>query len=303
MLVVMQHDATAEQVEHVVQVIEEMGYQARSMPGEQRTAVGLVGNDGRVDSSRIEALAGVAEVIHVTKPYKQVSREWQPQNTMVTIAPGVSFGGRDVAIIAGPCSVESEEQIVGSGFGSRRSGLGQQLHQGRAQPAAPGDDGGSDGTRGIQLRRSGVDERTTSVAVATRFDCETFDHASKHRRGILECLAVRINVVSCPIGPCRHVRGDEHVFGAVVLVERGLGDVRLGDDAVDADRVHALVVEEPVGRCEDFHLGRRRRAWSRGGLVGHPLVLSSGGISCFTTNSTSEIACKYTWVDKAVCPH
>src|SRR5436190_7495964 len=109
MLVVMQHGATEQQIARVVQTIEEMGYQARPMPGEQRTAIGLVGNDGRVDSSRIVGLPGVAEVIHVTKPYKQVSREWKSENTIVTIAPGVSFGGRDIQIIAGPCSVESEQ--------------------------------------------------------------------------------------------------------------------------------------------------------------------------------------------------
>jgi 3-deoxy-7-phosphoheptulonate synthase len=82
------------------------------MPGAQRTAVGVVGNDGRVDAGRLEALEGVANVIHVTQPYKQVSREWRGENTIVTIAPGVSFGGLDVPIVAGPCSVESEAQIV-----------------------------------------------------------------------------------------------------------------------------------------------------------------------------------------------
>src|SRR6476661_3295958 len=112
MLVVMQHDATAKDVDRVVSIIEEMGYEARPMPGAQRTAVGLVGNDGRVDSSRISALSGVAQVIHVTQPYKQVSREWRPENTIVTIAPGVEVGGGEVVIMAGPCSVESEEQIV-----------------------------------------------------------------------------------------------------------------------------------------------------------------------------------------------
>ena len=112
MLVVMEHGATTEQIGRVVQVIEEMGYEARPMPGAQRTAVGLVGNDGRVDSSRLEALAGVVRVIHVTQPYKQVSREWRPENTVVTIAPGVAFGGSEVPVIAGPCSVESEEQIL-----------------------------------------------------------------------------------------------------------------------------------------------------------------------------------------------
>ncbi|MEX2154883.1 MAG: 3-deoxy-7-phosphoheptulonate synthase [Gemmatimonadaceae bacterium] len=112
MLVVMQQHATPQEIERVVKTIEEMGYAARPMPGAQRTTVGLVGNDGRVDGSRIEALPGVAEIIHVTKPYKQVSREWHSQNTIVTIAPGVAFGGQSVQVIAGPCSVESEHQIV-----------------------------------------------------------------------------------------------------------------------------------------------------------------------------------------------
>src|SRR5258705_4666210 len=112
MLVVMQHDATAKDVERVVSIIQEMGYEARPMPGAQRTAVGLVGNDGRVDSSRLEALPGVAQIIHVTQPYKQVSREWRTENTVVEIAPGVTVGGDSVVVIGGPCSVESEEQIL-----------------------------------------------------------------------------------------------------------------------------------------------------------------------------------------------
>ncbi len=89
MLVVMQNHATQEQIDRVVKTIEEMGYAARPMPGETRIAIGLVGNDGRVDGSRVEALPGVAEIIHVSKPYKQVSREWREENTLVTIAPGV----------------------------------------------------------------------------------------------------------------------------------------------------------------------------------------------------------------------
>src|SRR3979409_415111 len=112
MLVVMQHDATAKDVDRVVSIIEEMGYQARPMPGAQRTAVGLVGNDGRVDSSRIEALPGAAQIIHVTQPYKQVSREWRAENTVIELAPGVTVGGESVVVIGGPCSVESEEQIL-----------------------------------------------------------------------------------------------------------------------------------------------------------------------------------------------
>ena len=112
MLVVMRHGASAADIERVVAVIEEMGYGAHPMPGAQRTAVGIVGNDGCVDAGRIEALPNVVRIIHVTQPYKQVSREWRNEPTIVTIAPGVAFGGTEVPIVAGPCSVESEAQII-----------------------------------------------------------------------------------------------------------------------------------------------------------------------------------------------
>ena len=112
MLIVMRHGASAEEIKRVVSVIEEMGYQARSMPGAQRTAVGLVGNDGRVDASRLEGLPGVQDVIHVSQPYKQVSREWQAESTVVRLPGGVTIGGSEIVAIAGPCSVEHERQIL-----------------------------------------------------------------------------------------------------------------------------------------------------------------------------------------------
>src|SRR5712664_1215085 len=108
----MRHGATEDEVRRVIAVIEEMGYKARPMPGVQRMAVGLVGNDGRVDASRLEGLPGVQDVIHVTKPYKQVSREWKHENTVVRLPGGVAVGGAEVVAIAGPCSVESERQII-----------------------------------------------------------------------------------------------------------------------------------------------------------------------------------------------
>jgi 3-deoxy-7-phosphoheptulonate synthase len=112
MLVVMKQGATPEQVDRVCAWIREKGYTPQPMPGAQRTAVGLIGNDGRVDGSPLEDFPGVAEVIYVSNPYKQVSREWKQETTIVEIAPGVRFGGLEVPIIAGPCSVESEEQIL-----------------------------------------------------------------------------------------------------------------------------------------------------------------------------------------------
>jgi 3-deoxy-7-phosphoheptulonate synthase len=113
MLVVMRHDATPEQVESVVRTIEDMGYEARPMPGKQRTAIGLVGNDGKVNADRLESQPGVLEVIHVSQPYKQVSREWREEPTIVVLDNGTRIGGAEVVTMAGPCSVESEAQIVG----------------------------------------------------------------------------------------------------------------------------------------------------------------------------------------------
>src|SRR5687768_14536437 len=112
MLVVMKHNASEEEVRGVIAAIEEMGYQARPIPGGQRTAVGLIGNDGRVDSGRLEGLDGVLEVIPVTHPYKQVSREWREADTIVRLANGTTIGGRELAVMAGPCAVESLAQIL-----------------------------------------------------------------------------------------------------------------------------------------------------------------------------------------------
>jgi 3-deoxy-7-phosphoheptulonate synthase len=122
MLVVMRHDCPDEDIRRVVAVIEEMGYQARPMPGKQRTTVGLVGNDGRVDGSQLAALPGVQEIIHVTKPYKQVSREWKAERTIVRLAGGLTVGGDDVVVMAGPCSVENERQIIEAATAVREAG-------------------------------------------------------------------------------------------------------------------------------------------------------------------------------------
>src|ERR1700741_5516165 len=104
MLVVMRHDASPGQGQGVVNVIEDMGYEARPMPGRQRTAIGLVGNDGKVNADRIEALPGVLEIIHVSQPYKQVSREWREEPTIIQLANGTRIGGGEGAGMAGACS-------------------------------------------------------------------------------------------------------------------------------------------------------------------------------------------------------
>ena len=112
MLVVMKHRASEDEIEAVVGTIKEMGYDARPIPGALRTAVGLIGNDGHVDTARLEGMPGVAQCITVTQPFKQVSREWKEDDTVVELANGTRIGGPEIAIMAGPCAVESEEQIL-----------------------------------------------------------------------------------------------------------------------------------------------------------------------------------------------
>src|SRR2546425_11076315 len=108
----MRHGATDAEIQRVVAVIEELGYKGSPMPGAQRTAVGLVGNDGRVDASRLEALPGVQEIIHVSKPYKQVSREWKGENTVVRLPGGVAGGGTQGGGVARPGAGGAERRIL-----------------------------------------------------------------------------------------------------------------------------------------------------------------------------------------------
>jgi 3-deoxy-7-phosphoheptulonate synthase len=112
MLVVMKHGASEAEVQAVVDEIEQLGYEAHPMPGKQRTTVGLMGNDGGVDAARIQGLLGVLKIIPVTKPYKRVSREWRDSDTIVELGNGVRFGGEEINIIAGPCAVEGEAEIL-----------------------------------------------------------------------------------------------------------------------------------------------------------------------------------------------
>jgi 3-deoxy-7-phosphoheptulonate synthase len=113
MLVVMKVQATPEEIQAVCDYIEQLGFRAHSLPGAQRTAIGITGNQGSIDQGNLEELSGVAEVIKVSKPYKLVSREVKEEDTVIRF-PGTNatIGGRDLAIIAGPCSIESHEQAM-----------------------------------------------------------------------------------------------------------------------------------------------------------------------------------------------
>jgi 3-deoxy-7-phosphoheptulonate synthase len=112
MLVMMQRNATPQEIQAVCDAIQVLGFNPLPMPGALRTAIGVAGDDGQVDTSHFEGMAGVAQVLYDSKPYKQVSREWQPDKSLVSIGNGVVFGGTEIPVVAGPCSVEGEDEIV-----------------------------------------------------------------------------------------------------------------------------------------------------------------------------------------------
>src|ERR1700724_2998658 len=123
MLVVMKAHATEQEVRSVCQKIEKLGYRALSMPGAQRPAIGVTGNKGEVEQGTLEEMPGVQEVIKVSKPYKLVSRDVKEDNTVITF-PGTAatIGGPGLAIVAGPCGIETREQAFAVAARVHRAG-------------------------------------------------------------------------------------------------------------------------------------------------------------------------------------
>jgi 3-deoxy-7-phosphoheptulonate synthase len=177
MLIVMRHGAPEEDIRRVSETIEEMGYQARPMPGKQRTTIGLVGNDGRVDGSRLAALPGVQEIIHVTKPYKQVSREWKPETTVVRLPGGLTVGGEEVVVMAGPCSVESESQILEAARVVREAGA-TVLRAGAYKPRSSPYSFQGMGRPGLKLLARAREE-TGLLIVTEAMDAEEMDFVAE----------------------------------------------------------------------------------------------------------------------------
>src|ERR1700719_3660290 len=117
----MQAHASDAEIAAVCDKIQSLGFRPHIMPGAERTAIGITGNHGPVDPAEFESLPGVAEAIPVSKPYKLVSREGKPDNTVVDVAV-VGVGGPELTFCAGPCSVESLEQILASALAVKASG-------------------------------------------------------------------------------------------------------------------------------------------------------------------------------------
>jgi 3-deoxy-7-phosphoheptulonate synthase len=183
MLIVMDASASPEDIRRVVSAVESLGLQAHPIPGAQRTAIGITGNRGSVDRGSFENLPGVTEVIPVSAPYKLVSREAKRENTVVSVG-GVPIGGNRLAVVAGPCAVESEEQAIE--IGRRVKDAGATHYRGGAfKPRTSPYSFQGLGEEGLKIL-SRVRAETGLPIVTEVLDTETVDLVAEHA----DCLQV-----------------------------------------------------------------------------------------------------------------
>jgi 3-deoxy-7-phosphoheptulonate synthase len=122
MLIVMEHNATQDQIEAVVEAVKALGFKPQPIPGEIRVAIGVLGNQGYVDDEPFRDLPGIQELIHVTKPYKLASRDFHPSETVVSVGEVRVGWDQEPVVIAGPCAVESREQVLAAARAVKAAG-------------------------------------------------------------------------------------------------------------------------------------------------------------------------------------
>ena len=177
MLIVMDLKATREQIDALVKAVEAKGYTARPIPGGERVAVGVLYNQGAVDGSHFLGFPGVKEVIPVTRPYKQVSREFKPDDTVIQVGD-VTIGKGQLTIIAGPCAVESEKQAMEIARHVRRAGA-HIFRGGAFKPRTSPYSFQGLGEKGLDILKR-VRETTGMPVVTEAMDLETFDLVERH---------------------------------------------------------------------------------------------------------------------------
>jgi len=180
-LIVMRQDATAEHVAGVIAAIEARGLSAHAIPGAQRTAIGITGNEGPLETAVFEALPGVLEAIRVSHPYKLVSREVKPDESIVTIGD-VAIGGRKLVVIGGPCAVESREQTLTVARGIKSAG-GHILRGGAFKPRTSPYSFQGLGEEGLKILAEAREE--TGLPIVTEaVDMESLDLVERYADAI-----------------------------------------------------------------------------------------------------------------------
>ncbi len=122
MIIVLKPEATKKQIEHVEEKIRALGLKPMLSIGKERTIIGVIGEEDKARLQPFEAYPGVESVVPIQKPYKFVSREFKKENSVVKIAPGIEIGGEKIIVMAGPCTVENKERLVGIAKLVKKSG-------------------------------------------------------------------------------------------------------------------------------------------------------------------------------------
>jgi len=181
MMVVMRQDATAEEIRGVATAIEARGFKAHPIPGAQRTAIGITGNKGALEAPAFESLPGVLEVIPISHAYKLVSREVKPEDSVVEIG-AVKIGGNALAVVAGPCAVESLEQTLTVARAVKKAGA-HLLRGGAYKPRTSPYSFQGLGEEGLRFLRAAREE--TGLPVITEaVDLESLDLVERYADAI-----------------------------------------------------------------------------------------------------------------------
>ncbi len=159
MIVNMFADATKEQIDHVVDRIKECGFQAHLIRGEERTVIGIVGNSNkhRPELEALRAAPGVEELVPISHPFKLASRSCRPEGSVLDLGKGVTIGGTEVVVAAGPCAVESAEQIESIAASVARAGA-KLLRGGAFKPRSSPYSFQGLGEEGLKLMRAAADK-------------------------------------------------------------------------------------------------------------------------------------------------
>lgn len=149
MIVVMQQGATEAQIGDVVARVEQLGFRAHLSRGEERTIIGIIGDERTLGAEPLELLPGVERVVPILQPFKLASRDFKPDSTVVSLN-GVKIGGEEVVVIAGPCSIESREQLLETAWAVKEAGA-KVLRGGAYKPRTSPYSFQGLGTRGLEL--------------------------------------------------------------------------------------------------------------------------------------------------------
>src|SRR3989338_9197256 len=122
MIIVLRPDATKEQVDHIVERIKSLGLSVHISKGKERTILGAIGDESVLEGQPLEALPGVEKVMPILKPYKLVSREFQKEDTVIEV-DGIKIGGKEIQVIAGPCSIETKEFLFDVATKVKKAGV------------------------------------------------------------------------------------------------------------------------------------------------------------------------------------